>query len=354
MGGTLLLLFFFALPILLTVLNLVNLVRRNIFESIAAIFTLIIGFVFSILWFEIAEYSEWYVVRRLPGQANTPLSGHYVLTLLVLFCLSIVGFLILRFFKELPPIISALCIASLLLGCLLTILYMIQVGSRVDLIHLYVANVWLIYLQAIRQKSFDIAEIEMVEPYRLPVLKSCTKLLNDSLGWTFFSFWLMFPIVAVAIIILTLFGQRPDAIIQVFTYTADWTFSQQISPPIEYLSGHYLCTVAAGGDPKLVKPLRYGHRHGNKIIVNRQLCIANAFEQYIMEKFPRTHRAIRGFYDKYGYPVSKHIITTRRANVTYFLMKPLEWMFVIFLYTFDKYPENRIANQYVLNLEKVD
>ena len=35
------------------------------------------------------------------------------------------------------------------------------------------------------------------------------------------------------------------------------------------------------------------------------LNIANAFEEVIREKTPRFHRAVRSFYDRYGFPVAK-------------------------------------------------
>ncbi len=44
--------------------------------------------------------------------------------------------------------------------------------------------------------------------------------------------------------------------------------------------------------------------------------------------------------------VSKHITTPLRADIVYFLMKPLEWAFVGFLYLFDVQPEKRISRQY--------
>ena len=80
--------------------------------------------------------------------------------------------------------------------------------------------------------------------------------------------------------------------------------------------------------------------------MNRQLCAANAFEQLIEDKAPRLHRLVRHIYDKYGYPVSKHITTRLRADIVYILMKPLEWLFVAVLYLFDRDPESRIAVQY--------
>jgi len=80
--------------------------------------------------------------------------------------------------------------------------------------------------------------------------------------------------------------------------------------------------------------------------VNRQLCIANAFEQLIEDKSPKFHRIVRALYDRYGYPISKNITTPFRADIVYIVMKPLEWLFLIVLYLFDINPENRIAMQY--------
>ncbi len=163
---------------------------------------------------------------------------------------------------------------------------------------------------------------------------------------TLFSFMMIFPIAAVLEILSLIFGQGADGFIKAFTMTADWTFSTQIPPPPLEYDGHYLCTVAAGGHKKIVKPIRFGTRLNHKIIVNRQLLAANAFEDLIMEKLPRFHKAVRGFYDKYGYPLSRHITTPFRADIVYLLMKPLEYIFVFVLYLFDNQPENRIAVQY--------
>ena len=96
----------------------------------------------------------------------------------------------------------------------------------------------------------------------------------------------------------------------------------------------------------MVKPLRTGKRHGHEVLVNRQLCIANAFEQLLEERTPRFHKAVRGLYDKTGYPIAKHIRSPYLADAIYFLMKPLEWLFLLVLYLFDPKPENHIAVQY--------
>ncbi|WP_338421045.1 DUF6688 family protein [Mesobacillus harenae] len=61
---------------------------------------------------------------------------------------------------------------------------------------------------------------------------------------------------------------------------------------------------------------------------------------------PNTHKVIRGLYNSYGYPISRHINTEWSADIVYLLMKPIEWLFLLVLYTVDKNPENRIAVQY--------
>ena len=134
---------------------------------------------------------------------------------------------------------------------------------------------------------------------------------------------------------------------QAWTNTADWAFSQKIPPQNLIIDEHYLCTVAAGGHEKVVKPQRMGVRHGHPVVVNRQLCIANAFEQVLEEKTPRFHRFLRRNYDRYGYPFAKHIKKKWAMDLIYYLMKPLEWLFLLVLYLVDHKPENRIAMQYI-------
>lgn len=155
------------------------------------------------------------------------------------------------------------------------------------------------------------------------------------------------PILLLLVLILTLFGQAPDAAIRAFTETSDWTLSQKISPPPVQIDTHYLCTVSLRGHRKLVRPTRYGIRRGERIVINRQLCVANAFEQLIQERMPRFHRWVRHVYDTYGYPISRHIKSALAADVVYLIMKPLEWLFLAVLYFFDSNPENRIALQYL-------
>ncbi|VTT12628.1 membrane protein [Streptococcus suis] len=137
-----------------------------------------------------------------------------------------------------------------------------------------------------------------------------------------------------------------------WTETSDWALSEKISPPNAFYDEHYLCTVGAAGHRKLVKPIRMGERHGHRVVVNRQLQIANAFEQILEERCPRLHGLIRSIYDRYGYPISKHIRKAWQADLIYLIMKPAEWLFLIVIYLHDRQPENRIAVQY-LPLSKI-
>ena len=158
----------------------------------------------------------------------------------------------------------------------------------------------------------------------------------------------MFPVLMAIQLFLVLFGQKPDSFIQVFLDTSSYNYSKVIPPEPVVIpgDGHYLCTVAARGHEKVVKPVRSGIRHGRRITVNRQLMIANAFENVLEEYTPKLHRIIRYIYDKYGYPLSKHINTKFSADIVYCLMKPLEWIFLVVLYCVDDNPENRINIQY--------
>ena len=177
-------------------------------------------------------------------------------------------------------------------------------------------------------------------------LSSLSGILNNSKRWPLIAFIMMIPLLGIMICILMIFGQAPDAAIKAFTETADFRLSQKIPPQQLYYDEHYLCTVAAGGDRKVVKPLRMGIRHGHPVVVNRQLCVANAFEQVLEERTPRFHKAVRSFYDTYGFPVARLIRTKKAADIVYFIMKPLEWVFLVVLYLTDVHPEDRIAMQY--------
>ncbi len=173
-------------------------------------------------------------------------------------------------------------------------------------------------------------------------------------------FILCLPIIAIITALLLLFGQKPDSMIRAFTETYKHGFSQwDYQCDNVQCGGHYLCSVAANGHPNVVKPQRMGIRNGNPIICNRQLLISNAFEDLLQEKMPSLHRLIRKQYNKVGNFIHRYYTIFNIkifADLIYILMKPLEWLFLIILYTFDHKPENRIAKQYLslADRQKID
>lgn len=347
------------IPVIITIMNIINLFKKKaaapyIFDAL----TMTLGPLFSVLFFGVIGAKD-FQEPIVPGAGlldkHTPIASWHLPTILVLAAIAIIGFFVLRFAgKKAPPVVAVLCLSSVFMGFALSICFIVQLLSDIlNLGFVYAALFPLNYIlcsvrlikNTIRYQVGNMNEND--HTYDKPILNQCKAVLSHSISWIIVPFILMLPLLGILMVILMLFGQKPDAVIKAFTETSDWTLSQKISPPPLEQDAHYLCTVALRGDERLVKPTRLGIRHGRKIVVNRQLCVANAFEQYIQEKMPRIHSGIRRFYDKYGYPLSKHITTSGRANIVYLLMKPLEWFFVVFLYTVDKRPENRISMQYI-------
>ena len=284
--------------------------------------------------------------------AYTPIAFESLPTVMVLCAIALISYAVPRIFDtNLSPLAAALCYSGMFLGIALSIMLFIQIGKDVlEILGVFYVllpfNYVICCIRLIRDTVKIYAGEFRASDYKNPILRLAARLLENSASFILISFILALPLLILVIITMLLFGQRPDSIIRAFTETAEYTLSQKIPPPRLDPQGHYLCTVAACGDEKVVKPLRAGKRYGRLIVVNRQLLVANAFEDLIAEKTPKFHKFIRGVYDKFGLPISKHITTKRRSNLVYFIMKPLEWLFVAILYTFDLKPENRIAVQY--------
>jgi hypothetical protein len=153
-------------------------------------------------------------------------------------------------------------------------------------------------------------------------------------------------LLGVHFVIQGLWHGRPLAALEVLTKTCGYTLSQI---PIEVVPAncHYLCTVAARGHRGLVRPERIGKRGGVPILVNRQLAIANAFEDLLHERWPRFGRLARRTYDALGLPVSRDIRGPWLADAVYLVMKPAEWAFYAALLLLDRRsPEARIDRMY--------
>lgn len=357
----------FGIPGVLTIWNLYNLCgKKQKYTNRIALTTLIVGFLDYLFLFaiQLETAGEWYEQVNYM-QVHNSISGAYEISFTVPILVGMCGLLILLFAspERLSPALSALAVASVVLLNVFQIAYSIQISKQIfhDLYKLEVVINVLFYVYHFNILVISAIALKKQMKYQLDFYRALPetatkggltgylyKTINNIYRYSGLVVLCFILLVAVLEIIFILIGQGADGPIKAFTDTADWTFSKQIPPPPAEYDGHYLCTVAAGGHKNVVKPLRFGKRRGQIIVVNRQLCVANAFEDYIQEKLPKFHRIIRGMYDRYGYPISKHITTPGRADVVYLVMKPLEWIFVVFLYLFDVKPEERIRRQYRL------
>ena len=353
---------FSVFPVLLSIINLIylfNLKKDELSkrkEIKVEVTTMIVGSIFMFLAssFVGIKYKDWNE-RIFPHEIHTPIATEMMLTICIFILVSILGYLVLRFVKinKLSPLALVLAMSALYIGAIVAGLWIGQV-FKIDaknlILILFPLNVIVIFIKVIKDV---VIKWNLEHKYKERVLKDnklinlCNKILNNALNWPWLALVFMVPLLGILIGVLAVFGQAPDSVIKAFTETAEWNLSTKLpAQSLEY-DGHYLCTVAVGGHKEIVKPIRLGRRGGKYIVVNRQLCIANAFEQIIEEKAPKFHYLVRSFYDKYGYPVAKHINSKYTADFVYFLMKPLEWIFLIVIYLFDNKPENRIAIQYL-------
>lgn len=353
-------------PVLLTLANIVFLIfppkkpwSNGLWIS-SSLATLFFGSIDSILY---AGYYEMEIVDWdtpiYSWQVHTPISTEHFPTICVFALIGILGFIILLLpVKKMPPLLFVFGITFMYFGVIVDILWAVQTSTIVNDLYyipffaLFSFDLLLMAATATRKKVIEYNEA--VKNGLL--LNKRFRILNDLMKrgefLPVYAFALFFPVFALVMAVLILFGQDIDSVIKAWTETSDWVLSTRQSPPPLESNGHYLCTVAAGGHKSVVKPQRDGRRHGARITVNRQLCIANAFEQLLEERMPNIHRAVRGFYDKYGYPVSKHIRTKLSADIVYVIMKPLEWFFLFVLYIADVRPERRIAVQYLPEKDK--
>lgn len=297
-----------------------------------------------------------------PDETYASLSSDHLLTVILLLTLGFIAYWYLcTHLGEMTPVINAVCSILMILNGVFGFFYLMHTGfSHYENASIEMASsIFLMQTGYLSLIFLYIAKLTESMMYFMHAQKEAAISTNRFIRFLYrFSFnypriallWVicLFPVLVIIQLILTLFGQSPDSAIQTFFDTSSFNYSKIPAPPPKMINGdgHYLCTVSVKGHPKLVKPLRAGIRYGEKITVNRQLLVANAFENILEEYTPRCHKAIRYIYDKYGYPFSKHISTRWSADAVYLLMKPAEWLFLVILYTVDKHPENRIHIQY--------
>ncbi|MBR5406593.1 MAG: hypothetical protein IK111_03010 [Lachnospiraceae bacterium] len=377
-----------AYPVVLLIINIVALVWAVRFPEkllpgtyeaklfgIMDLVTVIIGTILTIFYAAILSASidlQWKAVwsEQLHNrEVHQPIWTGALPTVIALLTIGVIGYIVLltRKMSDTPPLITVLCMGAMYIGIIEILLFMVQIFKVTPFEGLaYSSNsIPLFGLAPLMELPFclismaarlilrKIYEWNQEEEHQADIyggegfIADLNGILENSFTWPIAAIIAMLPLLGIILGILSLFGQYPDHVIRAWTETAQWNLSKMKAPPNVQYDEHYLCTVAAGGHDRVVKPIRMGERHGHRIVVNRQLLIANAFEQILEEKTPKMHRAIREFYDTHGYPIARHIKTKTAADMVYFIMKPLEWMFLLVLYLTDPAPENRIAVQYM-------
>lgn len=351
-------------PFVVTAENIICLVRKDTPQKKKhkwTLITLIAGTLLSAAVLSAISSFRWdepVVIGEYFTELHEPFYEKNMLSLCLFALAAMVCLYLLDRGRVMPPLAAVICVSGVYGGIILGLFYISQLAVNIlnDLnllvavgyLILFPVNIFIISARVIRETvllyTTYFRENDIESKNRLDSFLRSS--LEKAAGWVIFPLIGLIPFTGVLVCLCILCGQGPFGIIRAFTNTSDWTYSTMISPPPVEYEGHYLCTVAVNGHERVVKPLRLGVRHGVVIGVNRQLCAANAFEQLIEDKAPRLHRLVRHIYDKYGYPVSKHITTRLRADIVYILMKPLEWLFVAVLYLFDRDPESRIAVQY--------
>lgn len=334
----------------------------GVFLGFLLFFLVVLGFFLNSFGEKAGIPLKIFSVGGTTPKTYASLANEHVFTMIVFFVLGIIAFGILSTHRgKLSPILYTLCSSLLIIHIIISIAYVTHTGfSHYDetlettgsIIFLQIGYLSLSFLYTgILKDSLD----HFLEGLQAKELNDNNRFLSLLFRISFkyksmpFVWGLsLFPIVLIIQFILILFGQRPDSFIRVFLDTSSFNYSSIPTPEPEIIPGdaHYLCTVSVKGHKKLVRPVRAGVRRHARIAVNRQLLIANAFEHILEDYIPHLHKVIRSFYDRYGYPISKHIKTKWSADILYLLMKPLEWLFLVVIYTVDKRPENRINVQY--------
>ncbi len=341
-----------SIPLAMTVWNIYSFVmflefgKDGIWPRVLEFIFAGVGVIYVWLYTDVLNVvsAEWY--EQLHNQEkHSFVSLERLPTLCILVGVAVLGYAVLRYTptEKLPPLLAAFGVAGVYIGVGLCIMFCIQLPDF--WVILFFGNCVLILIKTIcivvKCRNEQIKSGEHCTKF-----KRLSEFLDNWVSLPVLGFLALLPLMGIVFAIMTLFGQTPSDVIKIWTETADWTLSQKIPPQNIYYDEHYLCTVAAGGHRRVVRPLRTGMRRGHRVVVNRQLCIANAFEDVIQTRTPRFHKFVRTVYDNLGYPIAKHIRSKYAADVIYYLMKPLEWIFLLVLYATCSRPEDRIAVQY--------
>lgn len=337
-----------------------------VYELVTLLFGVLLEYILLAGLHNVRFDAQWSEELR-NSELHAPINPDYMLTFAVMCVMFAIGYLVWAFTssQKRPPLLTVLCFSAMYIGVIEAFCFTIHITGMNytlensvknycftgELLYTFLIplNMLLILvrviLHSIQTHETDPDRSSKVESNAF--LSACNRILNNAKYWPLLALLFMIPLLGILTMILALFGQAPDAAIKAFSETANYTFSTKIPPQNVFYDEHYLCTVAAGGHRRVVKPIRMGRRHGHDVVVNRQLMVANAFEQILEEKTPTFHKHVRGFYDRYGFPIARLIKSKYVADIIWFIMKPLEWFFLFVIYLVDEYPEDRIARQYL-------
>lgn len=353
---------FLLMLLILAILGLILLKnRKKSWLEITACFAYILSLFF--LGFGLLMHGHQYdqSVDPVDGNCYIPWGGKHILSVLVYFVLyhMALAAVWLRG-RRFPPLLAVLFIIIIVIGLAINGVNMVQIlhhatwpdqhrqgddGAALFFLPATIFSSIIGYMMLVKLGKEE-KLLSEDRHFRNAFLEKCNRFLATRYNPMSWAFIFLLPVFLLFTLILLLFGQDYDSMVKVYTETTSWTFSQKMHPPPLDHRGHYLCTVSARGNPQIVKPLFIGKRHGQPLIVNRQLQIANAFEEMVSDFSPKIHRFIRRNYDRYGYNLSVKINNERRSNLTYILMKPLEWLFLLCLYLGTQHPEAKIKKQY--------
>ncbi|SEN38176.1 hypothetical protein SAMN04488505_11013 [Chitinophaga rupis] len=276
------------------------------------------------------------------------------LTVITIIVLALAAYGYSKFRKQLAtPVMEVAVNVALIAGIVFNIVLSFHIVNKLFVALGTIPIILLGLLMLIKNQQLFISQhtYEKGAPYKRTEVWAWKILLAQPLIKFPLLLLLCLPFLVIVIIFLLLFGQKPDSIIRAFTETYHHNFSQwDYKCDNVECGGHYLCSVAANGHKRLVKPVRYGTRNNGIIICNRQLLVANAFEELLQERMPAVHRSVRKQYNKVGNLIHRYYNIFNNkiiSDIVYIIMKPLEWCFLLVLYTFDSKPENRIAMQYL-------
>ena len=291
----------------------------DVYYSIGIYCLLLFGFYLNGSAIKGGERLRIFELTEMKANGYASLANEHIMTVIVLLTFGLFSHLIIRFKSdELSPIIYVGSTTMVILNVIFSGFYLTHTGFPHDgeqfsvwflqagflsLLFLYIAGLKVslnLYLENQHGKGIVDNNKFLLFLYRVSDgYRKVPRLWAIS----------FFPILVIIQLILVLFGQPLDSFIRVFLDTSSFNYSNIPAPKPEIVEGdgHYLCTVSAKGHKRLVKPIRAGIRGGLRIPVNRQLLIANAFENILEQYMPNCHKAIRAFYDRYGYPLSRHI-----------------------------------------------